>query len=70
MCIRLDRILFLYIMVRVETEYSGGCRIVAIISAFQAEEGGSIPPTRSVKKVLLWENFLRWAGGIEPVAVS
>ncbi len=24
-----------------------GCRIVAIISAFQAEEGGSIPPTRS-----------------------
>lgn len=25
----------------------GGCRIVAIMSAFQAEEGGSIPLTRS-----------------------
>ena len=41
----LDKKIFLCIIRKVESK--SGCRIVAIITAFQAVEGGSIPPTRS-----------------------
>ena len=35
-----------------DTLYCRGYRIMAIISAFQAEDAGSIPATRSTKKTL------------------
>lgn len=36
----------------------GGYRIMVIMSAFQAEDGGSIPLTRSKKNALILRHFL------------